>query len=244
MSPIIINSTNPIIHKSNNLDDEEKGEEDTEKAREERKQTGRSIAIIIFLSLMCLALYHVIQRKTTILAGVLVPALILFAYTFFVIHISNRDKKRRKQLEAEELKRLNEESKSDVTKKSSVFSSPSASTASFPSTSSKQAILVQQSSQIKLPKSNLKTLDEINKSAKLKNSSNVNKMNASSGVKKKNSFKKIPSHSNIQVKSNQSATCMIVENEKLKRSRSFDKRNHQESSRHFTVDNKKTKTKH
>lgn len=41
-----------------------------DEAREERKATGRSVAIVIFLSLMCLALYHVVQRKTTILAGV------------------------------------------------------------------------------------------------------------------------------------------------------------------------------
>lgn len=49
---------------------EEKSEEEIERAREERKATGRTIAIVIFLSLMCLALYQVIQRKTTILAGV------------------------------------------------------------------------------------------------------------------------------------------------------------------------------
>lgn len=47
-----------------------KSDEETEEAREERKATGRSIAIIIFLSLMCLALYHVVQRKKTVLAGV------------------------------------------------------------------------------------------------------------------------------------------------------------------------------
>lgn len=47
-----------------------KDEDDTEVAREERKATGRSVAILIFLCLMCLALYHVVQRKTTILAGV------------------------------------------------------------------------------------------------------------------------------------------------------------------------------
>lgn len=41
-----------------------------EEAREERKATGRSVAIFIFLSLMCLALYHIVQKKTTILAGV------------------------------------------------------------------------------------------------------------------------------------------------------------------------------
>lgn len=47
-----------------------KDNDDTEIAREERKATGRSVAIVIFLCLMCLAIYHVIQRKTTILAGV------------------------------------------------------------------------------------------------------------------------------------------------------------------------------
>lgn len=51
--------------------DESTGEvEDEEDAREERKATGRSVAIVIFLALMCLALYHVIQKRTTILAGV------------------------------------------------------------------------------------------------------------------------------------------------------------------------------
>lgn len=44
--------------------------EDEEDKREQRRATGRSVAIVIFLSLMCLALYHVIQKKTTILAGV------------------------------------------------------------------------------------------------------------------------------------------------------------------------------
>lgn len=57
--------------KTDSLVEESPGEvKNEEEAREERKATGRSVAIVIFLSLMCLALYHVIQRKTTILAGV------------------------------------------------------------------------------------------------------------------------------------------------------------------------------
>lgn len=43
---------------------------DDEESRDKRRATGRSVAIVIFLSFMCLALYHVIQRKTTVLAGV------------------------------------------------------------------------------------------------------------------------------------------------------------------------------
>lgn len=45
-------------------------ERNDEEAREERRATGRSVAIVIFLSLMCLAIYHVFDRKTTILASV------------------------------------------------------------------------------------------------------------------------------------------------------------------------------
>lgn len=89
MSPIIVNAgtsslsshmvntrKNPLSPEEPDLvshgetTDEQKSAADTEKAREERKATGRSIAIMIFISLMCLALYHVVQRKTTILAGV------------------------------------------------------------------------------------------------------------------------------------------------------------------------------
>lgn len=86
MSPILINSTSNVsvpntvkvkkYSKSevesvmSSSEDGVKTEAEIENAREERKATGRSVAIIIFLSLMSLALYHVIERKTTILAGV------------------------------------------------------------------------------------------------------------------------------------------------------------------------------
>lgn len=80
MSPIIINSTvnnnlsKPKMNRKNVPDLEvpsvEAVEENTEKAREERRATGRTIAIIIFVVLMCTAIYHVIQKKTTVLTGV------------------------------------------------------------------------------------------------------------------------------------------------------------------------------
>lgn len=83
MSPILINSSTNNAPASSSFHQKKLSQNDlestleaanedphTEIAREERKATGRSVAIVIFLSLMCLALYHVIQRKTTILAGV------------------------------------------------------------------------------------------------------------------------------------------------------------------------------
>lgn len=82
MSPIIINSTvnnnlsKPKIKNKEvpevepTVEDEGKSDENIEKAREERRATGRTIVIIIFVVLMCTALYHVIQKKTTVLTGV------------------------------------------------------------------------------------------------------------------------------------------------------------------------------
>jgi hypothetical protein len=211
---------------------------------------------------MCLALYHVVQRKTTILAGVLVPALILFTYTFFVIHVSNRDKKRRKKMvgefpyfqkgmsdfkvytffsqEANELQRIAEEVKAEAEAKKTP---PLPIITAIPSTSGRPIPgLIPSTSQnlSKGLKSNLKQPIEAGKIPKAPN----NKSNASAGAKKKAPLKKIPSQSHIQVKSNPS-THIVIENEikKLKKSRSFDKNNHLES-RHLVVDNKKLKTKH
>lgn len=74
MSPILVNAGTSNLVNTGSITpcdhSEIKNEEDIEDAREERKATGRSIAIIVFISLMCLALYHVIERKKTILAGV------------------------------------------------------------------------------------------------------------------------------------------------------------------------------
>lgn len=78
MSPILINAqtsgvTPPKAVKKSSQSDLESTVDDeakVQKARDERKSTGRSIAIIIFLSLMCLALYHIFQKKTSVLAGV------------------------------------------------------------------------------------------------------------------------------------------------------------------------------
>lgn len=79
MSPIIINSTvnnnlaKPKMNRKTpdlEVPSVDAVEENTEKAREERRATGRTIAIIIFVVLMCTAIYHVIQKKTTVLTGV------------------------------------------------------------------------------------------------------------------------------------------------------------------------------
>jgi hypothetical protein len=84
MSPIVINAQPTNFVPPNKVKDkklssqsdlepsrEPPGDEgDIEKAREERKANGRKISFVIFVSLMCLALYHIVQRKTTILAGV------------------------------------------------------------------------------------------------------------------------------------------------------------------------------
>lgn len=83
MSPILVNTgtyvpPSPMVKQKkvgksdvvSSFDPPQDEKKNEVEAREERKATGRTIAIIIFLCLMCLALYHVIQRKTTILAGV------------------------------------------------------------------------------------------------------------------------------------------------------------------------------
>lgn len=81
--------------------------------------------------------------------------------------------------------------------------------------------------------------------ARIPKTSNDLKLNAPIGnVKKIPPFKKIPSQSPVQVKSNQT-THVSVENEfkKLKKSRSFEKNINLES-RKTPTDNKKIKTKH
>ncbi|CRK96620.1 CLUMA_CG009880, isoform A [Clunio marinus] len=256
MSPIIINSgtsnitpsskahrkDSPNKEKNHELSDEEqKLEEGTEKAREERKATGRSIAIIIFLSLMCLALYHVIKKKTTILAGVLVPALILFTYTFFVIHISNRDKKRRKQLASAvdlELSIQSESKKFDNPKMISNISNPSISSSSIPSTSGLSMNSSRNVAKQSVP-SSLAKIDSKHPRISIDPKGNLGAVSKQFPPP----FKKTHSQSQIQVKSNQTANAFIEhETKKLKKSRSFDKNNFVNEIRHVT-DNKKNKTK-
>ncbi|XP_070500968.1 uncharacterized protein [Chironomus tepperi] len=226
MSAILISSTSNVIPKShisssinnNNvvcppIPEEEKVEEETEIAREERKQTGRSIAIIIFLSLMCLALYHVIQRKTTILAGVLVPALILFTYTFFVIHISSRDKKRRKRKAAEELELSLPDTTTIKPEAAKTFPTTSNVSTITPITSGKQF-----SSSTSLPMTRqLPTSGGFKPNSSFKVPKNLNDPNvhpSRSSDSRKNpptkDIKKIPSQP--QVKLNQSAQ-IAIENE-------------------------------
>ncbi|XP_077302933.1 uncharacterized protein LOC143923232 [Arctopsyche grandis] len=66
---------------------------------EERRRTGRYVAIIVGISLVCLAMYHAWVRKVPVLASVLVPSLILLLYAAWVLFIASRDK--RKEMNAE-----------------------------------------------------------------------------------------------------------------------------------------------
>lgn len=68
--PVNANNHKSDVESLDSIQECVKDDDNTETAREERKATGRTVAVVIFLCLMCLAIYHVIQRKTTILAGV------------------------------------------------------------------------------------------------------------------------------------------------------------------------------
>lgn len=64
-------------------------------SQEERRTTGRFVAVIVALSLILLALYHAWIRKTAVLASVIIPALIMVLYTAWVLYSAKRDKYRR-----------------------------------------------------------------------------------------------------------------------------------------------------
>lgn len=64
-------------------------------SQEERRTTGKIVAVIVALSLILLACYHAWIRKTAVLAGVIIPALIMVLYTAWVLYSAKRDKYRR-----------------------------------------------------------------------------------------------------------------------------------------------------
>ncbi|XP_055681768.1 uncharacterized protein LOC129789138 [Lutzomyia longipalpis] len=66
-----------------------------QQSREERRTTGRIVAVIVALSIIMLACYHAWIRKTAVLAGVIIPALIMVLYTAWVLYTAKRDKYRR-----------------------------------------------------------------------------------------------------------------------------------------------------
>ncbi|XP_026758094.1 uncharacterized protein LOC113517579 isoform X2 [Galleria mellonella] len=69
--------------------------------KEERRRTGRYIAILVGISLFLLAMYHAWVRRIPIVASLVVPALIMFVYVAWVLYTASRDKHRLLVLDAE-----------------------------------------------------------------------------------------------------------------------------------------------
>ncbi|GBP42846.1 hypothetical protein EVAR_27199_1 [Eumeta japonica] len=61
---------------------------------EERRRTGRYIAILVGISLLLLAIYHAWVRRIPVVASLVVPALIMFIYVAWVLYSASRDKYR------------------------------------------------------------------------------------------------------------------------------------------------------
>ncbi|CAB3255390.1 unnamed protein product [Arctia plantaginis] len=59
---------------------------------EERRRTGRYIAILVGILLFILAIYHAWIRKIPVVASLVVPALIMFVYVAWVLYTASRDK--------------------------------------------------------------------------------------------------------------------------------------------------------
>ncbi|XP_053625852.1 uncharacterized protein LOC128683854 isoform X2 [Plodia interpunctella] len=73
----------------------------TSSVKEERRRTGRYIAILVGISLFLLAMYHAWVRRIPIVASLVVPALIMFVYVAWVLYTASRDKHRLLMLDAE-----------------------------------------------------------------------------------------------------------------------------------------------
>ncbi|KAJ8725757.1 hypothetical protein PYW08_003940 [Mythimna loreyi] len=61
---------------------------------EERRRTGRYMAILVGISLFILALYHAWVRRIPIVASLVVPALIMFVYVAWILYTASREKRR------------------------------------------------------------------------------------------------------------------------------------------------------
>ncbi|CAF4937915.1 unnamed protein product [Pieris macdunnoughi] len=77
--------------------------------QEERRRTGRYIAILVGICLLLLAIYHAWVRRIPVVASLVVPALIMFVYVGWVLFTASRDKKRLLLLDAEAALRAAEE---------------------------------------------------------------------------------------------------------------------------------------
>lgn len=69
----------------------------TSSVKEERRRTGRYIAILVGISLLILAIYHAWVRRIPVVASLVVPALIMFIYVAWVLYTASRDKHRAAQ---------------------------------------------------------------------------------------------------------------------------------------------------
>lgn len=81
--------------------------------KEERRRTGRYIAILVGILLFILAFYHAWVRRIPVVASLVVPALIMFVYVAWVLFTASRDK--HKFLDAEAALAAQEAANNDVT---------------------------------------------------------------------------------------------------------------------------------
>ncbi|CAH0604807.1 unnamed protein product [Chrysodeixis includens] len=61
---------------------------------EERRRTGRYMAILVGICLFILAIYHAWVRRIPIVASLVVPALIMFVYVGWILYTASREKHR------------------------------------------------------------------------------------------------------------------------------------------------------
>lgn len=64
-------------------------------SREERRATGRLVAVIVALLMIFSGFYQAWIKRIPVLAGVMVPMLIMFLYAGWVLFLAKRDKQRR-----------------------------------------------------------------------------------------------------------------------------------------------------
>lgn len=64
-------------------------------AREERRATGRMCAVLVALLMIFSGFYHAWIKRIPVLAGVMVPALIMLLYAAWVLFLAKREKQRR-----------------------------------------------------------------------------------------------------------------------------------------------------
>lgn len=63
--------------------------------QEERRATGRMVALMVAFILILSVLYQAWIRKIPVLAGVTIPALIMILYGGWVLFLAKKDKRRR-----------------------------------------------------------------------------------------------------------------------------------------------------